>query len=204
MGPIHHREPGVAGTVLADDRLTCDLICDGHHVHPAIVRVAARVLGERLVLITDRVDLADGAPGPSALGTLATGAEGEPWRRVDGTIAGSRLGLGTAVRNARQFAAIGLRDAVAACTLRPARMLGVERERGTLRRGARADLALLDPSGRVVETWIAGVPVWSAGSKEADERRPTRSELQVARSEPKASEGHEGRPSGGRNPSASG
>jgi N-acetylglucosamine-6-phosphate deacetylase len=160
MGRVHHREPGVAGTALAEDRLTCDLICDGHHVHPAMVRLAARALGERLVLITDRIDLPDGAPGPSALGALLAGAEGEPWRRADGTIAGSRLGLGAAVHNAREFAAISLREAVAACTLRPARMLGLERERGTLRRGARADLALLDASGRVVETWIAGAPVW--------------------------------------------
>ena len=66
-----------------------------------------------------------------------------------------------ALRNARRFAGIDLREAVAACTLRPARLLGVERERGTLRRGARADLALLDASGRNVETWVSGTPVWS-------------------------------------------
>ncbi len=163
MGPIHHRDPGVAGTALAEDRLSCDLICDGHHVDPAIVRIAARALGERLVLITDRIDLPEGSSG-SALGAVAAGAEGEPWRRADGTIAGSQLGLEAAVRNARRFAGIGLPDAVAACTLRPARMLGVERERGTLRRGARADFAVLDASGRAVETWVAGAPVWSSGT----------------------------------------
>jgi N-acetylglucosamine-6-phosphate deacetylase len=159
MGPIHHREPGVAGTALADDRLTCDLICDGHHVDPAMVRLTARALGERLVLITDRVDLPEGAHA-SALGAVAPGADGAPWRRADGTIAGSQLGLDAALRNARRFAGIDLREAVAACTLRPARLLGVERERGTLRRGARADLALLDASGSNVETWVAGAPAW--------------------------------------------
>jgi N-acetylglucosamine-6-phosphate deacetylase len=161
MGPIHHREPGVPGTALAEERLTCDLICDGHHVDPAMVRIAARALGERMILITDRIDIPAGASGASALGAVAAGADGEPWRRPDGTIAGSSLGLDTAVRNARQFAAIDLRDAVAACTLRPARLLGVERERGTLRRGARADLALLDASGRAVETWVGGAPAWA-------------------------------------------
>jgi N-acetylglucosamine-6-phosphate deacetylase len=173
MGPVHHRDPGVAGTALAEDRLTCDLICDGHHVDPAIVRVAARALGDRLVLITDRVDLPEGERA-SALGVVEAGAEGAPWRRADGAIAGSQLSLDAALRNARGFAGIALAEAVAACTLRPARLLGLERERGTLRRGARADLALLDPDGRAVETWLAGAPVWRSetfGSDGNPERR---------------------------------
>ena len=167
MGGMHHRAPGVAGTALAEDRLTCDLICDGHHVDPAMVRVAARALGDRLLLITDRVDLPEGSLA-SALGAVTAGAVGAPWRRADGTIAGSQLGLATALGNARRFAGLDLRDAVAACTLRPARLLGVERERGTLRRGARADLALLDASGRAVETWVAGEPVWRSEAFRSD------------------------------------
>jgi N-acetylglucosamine-6-phosphate deacetylase len=166
MGPVHHREPGVAGTALAEDRLTCDLICDGHHVHPAIVRATARALGERLVLITDRIDVPDQR---SALGVVRAGADGAPWQRADGTIAGSQLALDAALRNVCRFAGIELRDAVAACTLRPARLLGVERERGTLRPGARADLALLDADARVVETWRAGSPVWTSETLRSDE-----------------------------------
>jgi N-acetylglucosamine-6-phosphate deacetylase len=158
MGPVHHREPGVAGTALADDRLSCDLICDGHHVHPAIVRTTARALGDRLMLITDRVALEAGGAG-TALGEASAGPDGAPWRRADGTLVGSQLGLDGAVRNARRFAGLGPCEAVAACTLRPARLLGIEAERGTLRAGARADLALLDAEGRVVETWLAGEPV---------------------------------------------
>jgi N-acetylglucosamine-6-phosphate deacetylase len=173
MGPTHHRAPGVAGTALAEDRLSCDLICDGHHVDPAVVRITARALGERLVLITDRLDVPAGAE-ESALGAIRAGGDGEPWRRADGTIAGSQLSLDGALRNALRFARLELRDAVAACTLRPARLLGVERERGTLRRGARADLALLDPDGRVVETWIAGVPVWNRETFDSDGNRARR------------------------------
>ncbi len=147
MGPVHHRAPGVAGHALAEDRLSCDLICDGHHVHPSIFRIAARALGERLVLITDRVDLE--TPRWSS-------GDGAPARLADGTIAGSQLDLAAAVRNARRFADLDPVEAIAACTVRPARLLGIEGERGTLRSGARADLVVIDAEGRVVETWLAG------------------------------------------------
>jgi N-acetylglucosamine-6-phosphate deacetylase len=170
MGPLHHRAPGVAGTALADDRLSCDLICDGHHVHPAIVRATARALGERMLLITDRVSVPEEGAA-SALGAALPGPDGGPWRRADGTLVGSQLGLDAAVRNARRFAGIDLAEAVAACTLRPARLLGVESERGTLRPGARADLALLDRDGRVMETWVEGAPVWRAGPDRGGSRR---------------------------------
>lgn len=155
MGPIHHRDPGVATHVLAEDRLTCDLICDGVHVHPSVVRIAARAAQDRLMLISDRVDLprAEGEAQPEP------GQDEGPNVRHDGVLIGSRLTLDSAVRNAQDFGAMTLLEAVAACTLRPAKLLGIESERGTLRKGARADLAILDASGRVVETWLGGKPV---------------------------------------------
>jgi N-acetylglucosamine-6-phosphate deacetylase len=156
MGPMHHREPGVPGSVLASDELSCDLICDGHHVDPAMVRLAARALDDRLMLITDRVELAGSDGSDREL------PEGEPVRLPDGTLAGSRLSLDRALRHLRDFAGMGLREAVAACTSRPARLLGVEVHHGTLRRGARADLAVMDTEGRVLETWLAGRRAWSA------------------------------------------
>ena len=154
MGPMHHRDPGVAVHVLSEDRMTCDLICDGAHVHPAMVRLAARAARERLMLITDRVDL---QPPPHD----SADEEAGPNLREDGVIVGSRLTLDQALRNVQGFGAMTLLEAVAACTLRPAKLLGVESERGTLRPGARADLAVLDDAGRVVETWIGGAPVYA-------------------------------------------
>lgn len=157
MSGLHHRDPGVAGFALADDRLTCDLICDGVHVHPDVVRVAARAKGERLVLITDRVDPpAAGARGERVAADTALRDDGTAIRLSDGRLAGSRLTLDTAIRRFCEYTAATLLEAVAACTLRPARVLGLERERGTLRPGARADLAVLGPDAVVRETWIGG------------------------------------------------
>jgi len=161
MRGLHHRDPGVAGLVLADDRLTCDLICDGVHVHPALVRVAARAKGERLLLITDRIEPPEDGAG-AGFGSGAVHDDGQALRLADGRLAGSTLHLDRAVRQAVAFGAMTLHEAVAAVTLRPARLLGLEAERGTFRLGARADLAVLDAAGQVHETWVAGARVFGA------------------------------------------
>jgi N-acetylglucosamine-6-phosphate deacetylase len=162
MGPLHHREPGLAGAALADERLTCDLICDGAHVHPQVVRVAAKALGERLVLITDRIEPEPGGSGAGSFGSGPLRDDGVALRLPDGRLAGSRVTLDLALRNAQRFAGLSLLEAVAACTLRPARRLGIERERGTLRPGARADFAVLGADGSVHSTWIGGKSVFRA------------------------------------------
>lgn len=159
MGGLHHRERGVAGFALADDRLSCDLICDGAHVHPDIVRVAARAKGDQLVLITDHVELAKASTGRYGAGGLHD--DGIAVRFADGRLAGSRLSLDCAARNFRAWTGASLLQAVAACSLRPARVLGCEAEHGTLRPGARADFAVLEPDGIVRETWIGGERIHS-------------------------------------------
>lgn len=159
MGPLHHREPGLAGVALADDRLSADLICDGAHVHPQMVAVAARALGDRLMLITDRLEPPE---GDASFGAGALLDDGVALRLADGRLAGSRLTLDLALRNAIAFAKLAALDAIAACTLRPARLLGVEAQRGTLRPGARADLVLLDAGLRVRETWVGGEVAYRA------------------------------------------
>lgn len=154
MGGVHQREPGVAGHALADDRLSCDLICDGAHVHPDLVVAASRAKGDRLSLITDRIELSGADSEGFGSGSLRD--DGVAIRLADGRLAGSSLSLDRALRNAIGFGAMQRLEAVAACTLRPAQLLGLEALHGTFRPGARADLVALDAANRVVETWIEG------------------------------------------------
>jgi N-acetylglucosamine-6-phosphate deacetylase len=163
MGPLHHRAPGLAGIALVESRLSCDLICDGIHVDRRMLTVAARCKGDGLVLITDRLDPPGAEARPLAAGRLLD--DGTALRLQDGRLAGSRLDLATAIANAQRMTGMTRIDAVAACTLRPARVIGVEAERGTFRRGARADLVVLDREDRVVETWIAGERAYRAAPR---------------------------------------
>lgn len=155
MGPTHHRAPGLAGATLADDRLSCDLICDGAHVDPIWVRLAARCKGKRLVLISDCIDPPESGPG---FGSGALRSDGIALRLPDGRLAGSCVTLARSVQNAQRFAAMTQLDAVRACTELPARLLGIEADCGTLRRGARADLVVLDDAGELQQTWLGGEP----------------------------------------------
>ena len=88
MGTLHHRQPGLAGAALCDDRLSCDLICDGVHVDPRMVRLAARAKRDRLVLITDRVDLPD---GEASFGSGALRDDGVALRLADGRLNPDKL-----------------------------------------------------------------------------------------------------------------
>lgn len=165
MGCTRHRTPagdarmdGFADVALGEPALGCDLIADGAHVHPDWLRLAARQKGDRTILISDRIDVS-AADRAGWLGADRMRSDGVAWRLPDGRLAGSLLMLDDAIRNAERWRVMSFHDAVAACTLRPARLLGIERERGTLRPGARADLVAFDADGSVAQTWIGGRPV---------------------------------------------
>jgi N-acetylglucosamine-6-phosphate deacetylase len=157
MVPLHHREPGLAGVALSDDRLRVGLIADGLHVDPAMVAVAARALGDRLSLVTDAVAALCAPAGPVPLGayTAEVSATDGGVRLPDGTLAGSTLALDRAVRNLVAFAGVPLEAAVGAVTEVPARVLGLA-DRGTLALGAAGDLVLLAGDGTLVATVIGG------------------------------------------------
>jgi N-acetylglucosamine-6-phosphate deacetylase len=157
MSPLHHRDPGMVGACLTAGEITCELIVDGHHLHPSFVRLAAASKGaDGFVLITDAIAAAGVGDGRYRLGRfdvdvrdgMATLADG-------GSLAGSTLTMDAAWRNA---VAAGV-DAVAAsraASLNPARLLGIDGYVGSIETGKRADLVVLDEANEVVAVIAAG------------------------------------------------
>ncbi len=145
MRSLHHREPGVVGAFLENSEATLELILDGAHLHPAIVRLVWKVAGpERTVLVTDSMRAAGMEDGEYELGGQEVNIEGGIARLKDGTLAGSSLDLDQALLTLLEVAEVDLKTALPAATINPARCLGLDRERGSLEPGKRADIVLLD------------------------------------------------------------
>lgn len=157
MPALGHRDPGLAGALLVDDRITVGIIADGIHVHEAIVRLVWQVLGpQRLNLVTDAMAALGMPPGVHRLGDYEVTVDGASARLADGTLAGSILSLDQAVRNLVAFTGCTVGDALATVTTTPARVLGLDHERGRVAPGAVADLVLLTPDLHVWMTLVRG------------------------------------------------
>jgi N-acetylglucosamine-6-phosphate deacetylase len=146
MRPLHHREPGPIGVLLDDERVTVELICDLVHLHPTIVRLAARHAGTgRTVLITDAIAAAGAGDGVYDIGGLDVDVtNGVPTLADGGALAGSTLTMDLAFRNLVRSCGLGVLDAVTAACTRPAALLGLSDVTGRLAAGLAADLVLLD------------------------------------------------------------
>jgi N-acetylglucosamine-6-phosphate deacetylase len=153
---LDHRTPGILGAVLTDRRVSADIIVDGVHVHPAIVKLFADAKGpEQTVLITDAISATGMPDGHYRLGSVdVTVHDGKCL--ADGKLAGSVLTMDRAVRNLAQFAEWSIPQAVAAASKNPARVAGLAKK-GTLAVGADADFVVLSPQGDVLRTFIGGV-----------------------------------------------
>lgn len=156
MRTLDHREPGILGTVLTDSRLTAEIIADGVHVHPDMVRLFLRAKGlESAVLITDAISATGMGDGRYMLGSFEVQVKGDR-AELNGVLAGSVLTLDRAVQNVTKFADWKLQDAVRLATLNPARVIGVSDRKGKIAVGADADFAVLTPKGEVVRTIFGG------------------------------------------------
>ncbi|MCE5343409.1 MAG: N-acetylglucosamine-6-phosphate deacetylase [Eubacteriales bacterium] len=161
MPEMLHREPGAAGALLTDGRVYCELIADGFHVHPALLTLAARLKGDKLVLITDSIRFTGLPDGEYTLGGQSATVRGVECRLADGTIAGSTLTLDRAVQNGVALGGMTPAQALAAASVYAAASIG-ETKRGALRPGMEADIVVFNAELCPVRTFVGGAEVWRA------------------------------------------
>jgi N-acetylglucosamine-6-phosphate deacetylase len=157
MSPLTGREPGAVGAAMEDAHCWCGVIVDGHHVHPASLRVAlaAKPRG-KIFLVTDAMPPV-GADDPSyeLYGEVITARDGVV-RNAAGALAGSALDMATAVRNSVSLLGVSLEEAARMASTYPAEFLGIGDRYGRIAPGYSADFVLLDDDLQVVNTWIGG------------------------------------------------
>ena len=156
MRPLDHREPGILGVVLSHQSLSADIIADGVHVAPEILKLFVAAKGQdKSVLITDAISATGMPDGSYRLGTFEVEVKGNTCT-ANGRLAGSVLTMDRAVRNMMQIAGQPQSAAIRMATLNPARLLGMENRKGALTVGADADMVVLSTTGQVLTTIVAG------------------------------------------------
>jgi N-acetylglucosamine-6-phosphate deacetylase len=155
MRPLDHRAPGILGEVLSNPSISADVIADGIHVHPTVVRFLLEAKGERgAVLITDAMSAAGMPDGPYKLGGMDVEVKAGRVTR-DGSLAGSVLTLDRAVRNVMEFAGWDLRKAVRIASFNPAQASGAK-GKGQIQARADADLVALAENGDLRASMVRG------------------------------------------------
>jgi len=175
MRAMTHREPGLVGAVLASEDIAAEIVCDGHHVHPAVMRVAISAKRpSRVMAITDGT-AGSGLPVGSRarLGGRAI-TVAEVARLDDGTMAGSVATMDRVFACLVGACGLDLVSAAAMCATTPAREMGLHGT-GLIAPGAVADLVVLDSRLGVVETWVGGAVAWSARAVPGPAGTPTES-----------------------------
>jgi N-acetylglucosamine-6-phosphate deacetylase len=165
MPPLGHRAPGLVGAILQTDEVAAELICDGYHVHPSLLRTAiAAKRPSKIFAITDATAVAGLPVGSVArLGGQRITAGEQTALLPDGTIAGSVLTMDRAFQTLVGRVGLGLVDAATICATTPARELGLVGH-GVLVPEAAADLVVLDANFSVVQTYVAGQLVYARGA----------------------------------------
>jgi N-acetylglucosamine-6-phosphate deacetylase len=156
MRPLDHRSPGILGAVLTDARVSADIIADGIHLDPAIVKLFAEAKGSaNTVLITDAISATGMPEGRYRLGSLEVDVR-DGKCMTGGKLAGSILTMDRAVRNLAKFAEWELPQAMAAASRNPARAARIP-NKGNIAAGADADFIVLNAAGEVLRTFVGGV-----------------------------------------------
>ncbi len=161
MRPYHHREPGTVGAVLTDERIMAEIIADGHHVHPAGIKMLVAAKGiDRVIVITDAMSAAGQPDGEYDLGGLQVVMQGGVARLKDGdSLAGSTLTMIDAFRFMVREVGVSIEAASLMASANPARQLGMDGEIGSLAPGRRADMLLVDDALELRQVWVGGSPM---------------------------------------------
>jgi N-acetylglucosamine-6-phosphate deacetylase len=157
MRPLNHRDPGVVGAILIHSEISCEIIADGHHVHPAIVKMLlSRKAPMRVALITDSLRTTGQTGGDLVANGEEIYLDGDIFRRrEDDVIAGSSLTMDQGVRNLVKWD-IPLEDALITASCGPAAILGIDDRKGSLIPGHDADMVILDDRLQVTATIVGG------------------------------------------------
>ncbi len=159
MRPFSHRDAGVIGAVLTSPEISAELIADGVHVDETAMRLLLQAKGAGgVILISDGISATGMEDGKYILGGFAVTVSGGVCRNKEGNLAGSTLTLDRALRNIVNLGT-SLGDALQMLTLNPAKLLGIEHKKGTLRPNADADVVLLSEALEVMQVFTRGLPV---------------------------------------------
>ena len=160
MNPLSHHEPGSVGALLEDPGVTCELICDGMHVHPAVLKIALAVLGsDRAVVVSDAMRAAGMPDGDYDLGGKMVHVTSGRTDLGDGRLAGSTTDIHAEFLNLLRLG-IPLETALKSCTLNPAKVVHMEKDTGSVEVGKYADLVAIDNEYNVRKVWVKGKLVY--------------------------------------------
>ncbi|ANY72458.1 N-acetylglucosamine-6-phosphate deacetylase [Paenibacillus ihbetae] len=159
MTGLHHRKPGVVGAMLSDDRLSCEIIADGIHVHPAAMRILARMKPQdKLILITDAMSATGMPDGEYTIGDLPVVVEDgiATLKSNRNSLAGSTLTMIKGFQLLVREVGLSLEQASLAASTNPAKKIGIHDRTGSLEAGKLADVLLLDHKLELQGVWIQG------------------------------------------------
>lgn len=159
MTALAHRDPGIVGAVLSDERVSAELICDTFHVNPALFPLLSKIKGDKLVMITDCLRAGGLEDGEYDLGGQTVVLKDNLCRLLDGTIAGSVLTLNKGVLNMLKNTTLPVHTCVKMASLNPACAIGVDKTKGSIEVGKDADLFLADDEFNTYGTFIGGKKV---------------------------------------------
>lgn len=161
MAPFHHRAPGPVGAVL-NSQISFELIADTVHIHPALFQFLLNEKGkEKMILVTDSMRAAGLGTGTWELGGQKVFADGVSAKLADGTLAGSVLGLNVAVRNILQHTNLEIYEAVRLASMNPAKLIRLDKTKGSIAIGKDADLILFDDNLNIQQTILEGRVIYS-------------------------------------------